>query len=157
MWNKDDFIKEVYRRTQMNYVGHSWMHTNMTIKEMTIRMQMERRRNISSLDMNVMEILKAIETTCEANVDEIVNWLNDGDNRRGNVKRGFFYDYGREIGKLISNEYHMDPELGYIPCTSFCVVLQKTKMRHDGSFGFIIKTEYSVINKETRELLKKEA
>lgn len=156
MWDSKSFLKEVYRRTNLNYVGHNWMHTNMSIKEMIIRMEMEHKKTVSSIDLNIIKILSAIETTCEENVDTIVEWLNDGNSDRYNMRKDFRHEFAKPIGKMITNEYICNFNTG-IPCKVFVVVLQKTKMSSDGSFGFTFKTEYCDITLNEKKILKIEA
>ena len=135
----------------MNDIGHSWMHSNMSIEDMNKRLENEHgRHTISSFTISHMELLEQMEFAVEDNAEDIEKWLF---NKPQENKHDIKFDCDKSIGKLISDKSWCDRQNGH-DCSQLIIVLKRICDYNLGHDSFIIITEYCDLTDEEKSKIK---
>ena len=130
-------------------IGHGWIHTNMSIKDMNTRMDIDGLNKVSSITIDVSVLAEQMLFCAEDNAELILDWLYHGSRRQ----QPFSIDCDEPIGLIINKEKWCDRKTG-LKCSQLIVVLTKYEEK-DGDMSFKITTEYCDLTKEELEQAKR--
>lgn len=129
-------------------IGHSWLHTNMSVKDMNIRMNVEHKQRISSIDLSQDDLCEQMLFCAEDNAELIQEWLYHNPKRR----EEFHLVCEKPIGTVLYNKDWCNKNVG-VKCSDLIVILTKIEEK-DGDLSFKITTAYCDLTDEERKKIK---